>query len=446
MKLYPGYKKLFNIISSIQAAILAILLLIPINFSHAQTVADLQKQIGQKNSDISSLEQEIAAYQSELDNLGQQKSSLNKSIQELDLTRKKLNADIAITQKKIDKTNLTIESLSSDISIKEDAIATNRDSISLGIKSTNEYEEGNIVGTLLSQNDFTTIWNDVDNIVAVRESIIKNIAQLKKAKGDLENTKNETVIAKNQLTALKSKLADQQKIVEQNTKEKNQLLKQTKNSESNYQKLLKDRIAKRDAFEKELRDYEAELQFILDPSKLPSSGVLSWPLEKVFVTQLFGKTVAAKRLYASGTHNGVDFRASVGTPVMAMADGTVLGTGDTDLTCQGASFGKFVFIQYNNGLSSTFGHLSLIKAYEGEQVKRGEVVGYSGATGHVTGPHLHVSLYASQAVKMASKASASCDGRIYRLPVAPVNAYLDVLYYSPPYILNTSILNNKPTE
>ncbi len=426
MKLYLAYKKLFNVL------FLIILGITPTLFSYADTIIDLQIQINQKNSDIGNLEEEIMAYQTQLDGLGKQKNSLNKSIQELDLTKKKLTLDISLTQKKIDKTNLTIASLSSDISDKQNIINNNTESIAIGLRQTNEFEQSNIVGTLLSEGDFTIMWNDLDNMVSVHESIRKDIVELKQLKGSLENTKNITVTAKNELTALKSKLADQQKIIVQNTNEKNKLLKQTKNNEANYQKLLKERIAQRDAFEKELRDYEAKLQFILDPSKLPSSGVLSWPLDKIYVTQLFGKTVDSKRLYASGTHNGVDFRASMGTPLMAMADGVVLGVGDTDTTCQGASFGKFVFIQYSNGLSSTFGHLSLIKANEGQKVKRGEVVGYTGNTGHTTGPHLHVSLYASQAVKMDSKASASCGGRIYRLPVAPINAYLDAMYYLPP--------------
>ncbi|KKP88430.1 MAG: Outer membrane protein assembly complex, YaeT protein, partial [Candidatus Nomurabacteria bacterium GW2011_GWC2_35_8] len=73
-----------------------------------------------------------------------------------------------------------------------------------------------------------------------------------------------------------------------------------------------------------------------------------------------------------------------------------------------------------------------LRVYEGKQVKRGEMVGYSGNTGHTTGPHLHVSLYVADAAKMASKPSVSCDGRIYRLPVAPINAYLDAMYYLPP--------------
>lgn len=423
-----------------------ILLTIPVVFSSAQNALDVQNKINQKDSDIRKLEQEIAAYQVQLDSLGQQKNSLSKLLKELDLTKKKLNADIAVTQNKISKTNLTIQNLSLDINGKENSIKNNIDSIKLGIRNTDEFEQQNIVETILSNNDFTVIWNDIDNMVAVREKLRANIIMLKQIRSALEDTRKQTISAKNELTKLKSQLSDQQKIVVQNTNEKNKLLKQTKNSEANYQKLLKARIAQRDAFEKELRDYETQLQFILDPSKLPSGRVLSWPLEKIYVTQLFGKTVNSKRLYASGTHNGVDFRASVGTPVMSMTDGTVLGIGDTDLTCYGASFGKFVFIQYNNGLSSTFGHLSLIKAYEGEQVRRGDIIGYSGATGHVTGPHLHVSLYASQAAQMASKASTTCGGRVYRLPVAPVNAYLDVLAYLPPYVINQSILNNQTTE
>lgn len=403
----------------------------PFVFSHAQSVTDIQNKIMEKDSDIQRLEEEIAAFQKELDGLSEQKNSLSKSLKELDLTKKKLNADISVTQNKIDKTNLKIKNLSSDINTKENSIRNNINSIKIEIKNIDELERESLIERILSDNDFGVVWNDVDNIITVRERIREQILKLGQIKGVLEDTKDTTINAKNELIKLRGQLGDQQKIVIQNTNEKNKLLKQTKNNETNYQKLLKDRITQRDAFEKELRDYEEQLKFILDPSKLPSGRVLSWPLEKVFITQLFGKTVAAKRLYASGTHNGVDFRASVGTPVMAMADGIVLGTGDTDLTCAGASFGKFVFIQYNNGLSSTFGHLSLIKALEGEKVKRGQIIGYSGNTGHTTGPHLHVSLYAAQAVKIASKASVSCDGRVYRLPVAPVNAYLDVMAYLP---------------
>ncbi len=450
MKLYRACKKQLNPDRGLASRkrlnlylviFLGILLLIPVFLAWADTAEDLQNKINQKDADIAQLEQEINTYQAQLNDLGKQKSSLSVSLKELDLTRKKLVTDIAVTQKKIDKTNLKIQSLNSDISDKEKTISNNLESIKLEIRKTNEFELDNILETLLSENNFTIIWNDIDNIVAVREKVRADIIRLRQIKGQLEDTRKKTIDAKKELVTLKSKLADQQKIVIQNTNEKNKLLKQTKNSETNYQKLLKERLAQRLAFEKELRDYESQLQFILDPSKLPRAGVLNWPLDNIYITQLFGKTVDSKRLYASGTHNGVDFRATVGTPVMAMADGIILGVGNTDLTCYSASFGKFIFIEYNNGLSSTFGHLSLIKVYEGDQVKRGEVVGYTGNTGHTTGPHLHISLYASQAAKMESRPSQACDGRIYRMPIAPISAYLDALYYLPLYQASQLKLN-----
>ena len=427
MRLYLAYKKQFSFL------IVGLLLLIPMVFSYGQTIDELNTKISQKNSDIASLEQEIAQFQTQLDSIGKQKSTLSNSIKELDLTRKKLVASIAITQSKIDSTNLKIEGLSSQIIDKQDSISNDNQAIAVYIKKSNEFEGTDIIQTILSDGNFTDAWNDIDNMVTIREKLKTKITELTQVKSQLEDTRTQTQNAKKELVSLKSSLADQKKIVDQNTTDKKKLLAETKNNEANYQKLLADRLAKKVAFESEVRDFESKIKFILDPTKLPNAGVLSWPLDNIYITQLFGKTEAGKRLYANGTHNGVDFRASIGTPVKAMADGIVMGTGNTDLTCPGASFGKFVFIQYDNGLSSTYGHFSLIKVSQGQRVARGEVVGYSGNTGYSTGPHLHVSVYAASSVKMESRASVACGGHIYTMPIAPINGYLDPMYYLPPY-------------
>jgi len=430
MKLYHDYKKQSRVFSLF---LLGILLVIPFVFSYAQTAQELNEKINQKNADIDKLEREIKLYQIEIDDLGKQKNSLNVSLKQLDLTQKKLVADIAVTQNKIDKTNFKIKELSLEIDNKGDIISNNIEAISLSIRKMNELEQNDVLATILSENDFTIIWNDIDNMATVSDKIRETIINLKQVRNDLEDTRKETTDAKNELLALKSKLADQKKIVDQNTAEKKKLLTQTKNSEASYQKLLENRLAKKDAFEKELEAYESQLKYILDPSSLPGKGALSWPLDDIYITQLFGVTKDSKRLYASGSHSGVDFRASVGTPVKAVADGIVLGTGNTDIACPYASFGKFIFIKHNNGLSTTYGHLSLIKVSKGDKVERGDVIGYSGNTGHTTGPHLHLTVYASEAAKMETRPSKACEGRFYTMPIAPTNAYLDPMYYLPPY-------------
>ena len=426
MKPCHDYKKQFKLFFLI---FLGILIIFPIAFSYGQTVGELNNKISQKNVDITKLEQEIKQYQTEINNLGKQKKSLRSFLKTLDLTRKKLGIGISVTRKKIDRTNFKIEELSLEIGDKQNIILNNKDAISLGIRNINELEQNNELITMLSGNDFTVIWNDINNIISVSKRIRKKTIELRKIKSNLEDTRTETTNAKNELITLKSKLADQKKIIDQNRKDKNKLLKQTKNSEANYQKLIKSRLAKKEAFEKELEEYESQLKFILNPALLPKKGVLSWPLNHIYITQLFGATKNSKRLYASGSHSGIDLRASIGTPVKAVASGIVLGTGDTDKTCPYASFGKFIFIQHYNGLSTAYGHLSLIKVSKGQKIKRGEIIGYSGNTGHTTGPHLHLSVYVAEAVKMETRASKACAGRYYTMPIAPRNAYLDPIYY-----------------
>jgi len=420
MKFCHNYKAYFEFL------FLGILLVIPFVFSFAQTAQEIRNKIDEKDSAIEKLEKEIATYQTQLNSLGQQKDSLNNSLKELDLTKKKLNADISLTQNKISKTNLEIQNLSKNIGNKEGSIKNNLDSIALEIRNVNEFERSDLLETMLSDDGFSAVWNDIDNIVAVRERLREDIVSLKQQKGELEDTRKVTVEAKNKLTALKSQLSDQQKIVVQNANEKSKLLTQTKNSEANYQKLLKERQAQKEAFEKELEAFEAQLQFILDPSQLPKGRVLSWPLNSIFVTSPYAPRWG-------GFHRGTDFRAPVGTQVKAVADGVVKGTGDTDLCCPGASFGRWIFIEHTNGLSSTYAHLSLISVTKGQKIKRGQVIGYSGNTGSSTGPHLHLSLYISSGVKIASFPSKSYPGKTLVQPISATEAYLDPMKYLPPY-------------
>lgn len=434
MKLYPACKKQYRNRRYLGVAcVMLVLVLIPFVFSYAQTVSELQSQIDLHNKTIMDLESKNQEIQKQLDNLGDQEGSLSSALKELDLSRQKLASDISITENKIQEKNLEIDELSSQIGVKQSSISQNTDAISLEIRKTNELEQGSFIESIISDQKISDVWNDVSDMATIRDQIRSQNIQLNNSKNQLENTKKATSEAKQQLVVLKSQLSDQKKIIDQNASQKKKLLAQTKNSEAVYQKTLKDNLAKKKTFEAELQSYEDKLKFTLDPSKLPSQGVLSWPLTNIYVTQFFGKTEDGKRLYANGTHNGVDFRARTPLPVFAMADGVVAGTGDTDVQCPKVSFGRFILIKYDDGLASTFGHLSLIKVSTGQRVSRGQIVGYTGSTGYATGPHLHVSVYARDAVNLQTLPSKSCPGHVLTQPISAINAYLDPMYYLPPY-------------
>jgi murein DD-endopeptidase MepM/ murein hydrolase activator NlpD len=82
-------------------------------------------------------------------------------------------------------------------------------------------------------------------------------------------------------------------------------------------------------------------------------------------------------------HSGIDIATSYGDAVRAAADGVVLKASF------GNGYGREVMIDHGNGIQTVYGHLSGFAVTEGEQVKRGQVIGYVGSSGRSTGPHLH---------------------------------------------------------
>ena len=107
------------------------------------------------------------------------------------------------------------------------------------------------------------------------------------------------------------------------------------------------------------------------------------------VPGVFTSSYGFRRVYngvPKGYHAGTDFRAPVGTFIRAPFAGTVVLAGKYYYS------GESVFIDSGNGVISLFFHMSDIAVKEGERVKKEQIIGKSGATGRVTGPHLHYGL------------------------------------------------------
>ena len=156
------------------------------------------------------------------------------------------------------------------------------------------------------------------------------------------------------------------------------------------QTLLESIRARRAEYERKLKEQQDESDAIASllrrrGSKGPhisGHGSLSAPLRDPEITSTFGYRIhpiyGDRRLHA-----GVDFRAPTGTPLLAAAAGEVVFAGWK------SGYGNTTIIDHGGGLATLYAHQSSIGVRVGQDVQRGAVIGYSGATGNVTGPHLH---------------------------------------------------------
>ena len=127
-----------------------------------------------------------------------------------------------------------------------------------------------------------------------------------------------------------------------------------------------------------------------DSTRTPT-GTLQWPLPVAgTITSQFGHRVDPITGEVS-SHTGTDIACAEGTPILAAADGVI--TVANGLDSWGGSYGYYIQIDHGGGLETLYAHCSSICVTTGQQVQAGQVIGYVGHTGRVTGNHLHLEVW-----------------------------------------------------
>ncbi len=413
-------------------------MLIP-NIVRAETADELRDKIEEKEREINTLNESIKALERDLTKVGAERGTLEAAIRELNLTRQKLLSDIKVTENRIKQTQYSIEEIGIAIDDKEVKIERNSSILANALRTLEEADNQSLIETVLAYESLSDLWLELDQMEVVQETIATQLVELRGHKSELEEKERKEQAEHENLSAFKSKLKGQQQVVDENKRAKDTILSVTKNKETEYQQLLVQKQQARAAIESELQEYESKLAYVLDPSKLPQEGsaVLGWPVENPSLTQGFGLTSFARggaygydKSGNPNPHRGVDFQASVGTPVLATAPGTVRGAVDMDKSPGCYSYGKWILVDHDNGLSSLYAHLSVISVVAGDYVKKGAIIGYAGSTGYATGPHLHFTIFDRDAVKI-DKFTWSIGCKNTSIAYAPYEAYLNPLSYLP---------------
>ncbi|TYB32010.1 MAG: M23 family metallopeptidase [Candidatus Mcinerneyibacterium aminivorans] len=137
---------------------------------------------------------------------------------------------------------------------------------------------------------------------------------------------------------------------------------------------------------KEMNSYDwilsKEQNYILDTYIYKQGFRFAYPVDNPLISSYFGKRWDPLNGYYV-THRGVDFRGSIGEPIFAAESGYVQWAGTV------SQYGNLIILKHSRYLTSRYAHLNSFAVKTGQRIKKGDLIGFIGSSGRVTGEHLH---------------------------------------------------------
>ena len=339
------------------------------------------------------------AYEAELERLRREQTELENTLAEIRNNQSNaseygelLSKQLQRTSDKIEVATEYIEVLKQGISDKRAEIAHEEENITRTYSSilqrmrvTYEQDDETLLEILLSADGITDLLSRVERLSSLLDydNRLKHNYEdakesLEKAKADLDE-KLETQIALE--AELEEDIAELEVLIKNND---DYIATLESNEEYAYREHVR-RKEEEELLEKELDEYIAEQLRKSEAEYV--GGQFGWPLNgatNYVVTCRHGwRTYQIYGYWTTDYHNGIDLRCSIGTEVYAANAGTVV------IATYHASYGYYVLIDHGGGYSTLYAHNSKLLVTPGQQVKRGDVISYSGNTGYSSGPHLH---------------------------------------------------------
>lgn len=356
----------------------------------------LQSQANEISLQSAALEEKLADNQSETQSTIEQKTAID---QRISITE----AEIDNTNKQIQQYNLLVAQKQSELEDTQEELNQMNDRYKARLRAMEESGKISYWSILFKANSFSDLLSRIDSIREVAEADNRMLAQMEQLADEIEAERQELEVELTALDEAKTALAEKEETLQQQRAEADELLLQLADA---YNQLSEEYLAN-EAREAELRAeliqvqlaYEAALSAeqkaalaaqnknnVAGGSYSGGGSGFSSPLNYLTVTCAFGPRTHP--LWGTpSNHTGVDLAGNQGDPIYAIASGTVTAAGYSD------AYGYNVTIAHGNGYGSMYAHMTHYTVSVGQSVSQGQIIGYVGATGWSTGPHLHFEIY-----------------------------------------------------
>ncbi|MEW6407755.1 MAG: peptidoglycan DD-metalloendopeptidase family protein [Patescibacteria group bacterium] len=360
-----------------------------------ENILDLRQQMDVKKRDIESLDKEQDNLKKEIEQKQKESRTLANQLTILENSIKQAEIQIEKTKVEIEKTTLEINTLETQIQEIAGEIVEQKIVLAKTIRLLYQYDQTNLLEILFTYDSFAEFLDQVTNLEKLQNKGKETLDKIKQIKQELEIDQANLKKQKEALDELKKRLDEQKTQLNFEKEGKERLLRETEMKEEEYQKLLAQARAEQEAANAEIQQLEREIQKKLyeqQPDTWREIGGktdLSWPIMPYEGISAYFMDPTYRAAFGID-HYAIDMPTPQGTPIHAPADGIVVKNRD-------AGYGySYIMVYHGNDISTVYGHVSGFAAGEGQKVKKGDVIGYTGGTPGTrgagwltTGPHLH---------------------------------------------------------
>ena len=351
------------------AMIVAILLMLTFAVETSMASAATLSQI---RNNIKNKQQELNESRAKEKSLGDQVNSLEQQINSKQSDIDELEASISEAQAKL-------ETLEEELAAAEEKVNTQNENLNARLR--NMYKNGSVgfIDVLMDSGSFSEFLNNLSLVEKVYTSDQDVLEELQKAYDEIDAKKKEIETLQAELSESKATMEEQKSSLEAD--------------KASVEKKKSEIAADSAETQRELDKLEADAQALTSSIRNSGSssssskyngGIMAWPVPSCHtVSSGYGGRIhptTGKYKF----HGGLDIPGSYGSAIVAANSGKVIWAGN-----RGDSYGNYVIIDHGGGVSTLYGHSSMVVVRTGQRVSRGQRIANVGSTGRSTGPHCH---------------------------------------------------------
>lgn len=413
-------KKLNTHVYKIIAAILALTLVVQMPAAYASTLDDLKKERSQLDADKEALKESLHQKKTEIKSNQSRQEQIIEQLEQIGVKINAKNQEIEIVSIDIEIANEEITQLENDIAAlkkkieERDALLQERAraiqtggtvsyvDVLLGANSFVDFIDRFSAVNTLMEADRTIMREQKEDkekleaqkieLIAKKEKLEENKAELERLKASLNQQKQEKNKLVDELEAEEAKLHAQKSQIEEHYHDKVELSEELEKKFLAEQRRLLEVARKKALEEAAAKKKRAKASSSAGSGKLPTVAAGTWtrPAAGRFSSGFGGRDIGP---IGSKYHLGVDIANSIGTPVVASADGVVSYVGSMN------GYGNVVMVTHSiegQAFTTVYGHLSGFNTSVGTHVTKGQQIARMGNTGNSTGPHVHFEIHVGE--------------------------------------------------